>query len=390
MADLAVGLAKSVVEGTLSKAQAAIEQEGKLRRSAQRDLVFITGEFQMMQSFLKVANSERVENPVVMTWVRQIRDLAYDVEDCIEFVVHLDGNRGWWWRMVPSWTSWCGAAVAMPLDEAVDEIEQLKARVEEVSTRNTRYSLISDTGSKPASVEEQQPGASARAAAALSMLMGAGRRQQGDLTQLLTMKIEHDDGGDRIPRVISMWGTSADLGATSIIWKAYNDPQICRSFTRRAWVKLTHPFNPHDFIGCLKDQFHANAIQELEGKENIGLDALRRRVTADVTQDDHLKEVEKQLDEERYLVVLEGLSTLTDWDAIRKFFPARKSRSCIIVSTQQSEVASLSVGHPHQILDLNQYSADHSVYAFYKEVSTYVRTSSYNYIHFFFKNRQQR
>ena len=63
MAELAVGLAKSVVEGTLSKAQATIAEEAKLRDSAQCDLVFITGEFQMMQSFLKVANTERVENP---------------------------------------------------------------------------------------------------------------------------------------------------------------------------------------------------------------------------------------------------------------------------------------------------------------------------------------
>ena len=138
MADLAVGLAKSVVEGTLSKAQAAIEHEAKLRQSAQRDLVFITGEFQMMQSFLNVADAERVVNQVVMTWVRQIRELAYDVEDCIEFVVHLDKKARWWLRLIPS----CMASVPPQLDEAVDEIEQLKARVEDVSKRNTRYNLI--------------------------------------------------------------------------------------------------------------------------------------------------------------------------------------------------------------------------------------------------------
>ncbi|KAM0838708.1 hypothetical protein ACQ4PT_060795 [Festuca glaucescens] len=100
MADLTVGLAKSVVEGTLSKAHAAIQEEAKLRQSAQRDLVFITGEFEMMRSFLNVANAERVENPVVRTWVRQIRELAYDVEDCIELVVHLDKDKTSFWFRV--------------------------------------------------------------------------------------------------------------------------------------------------------------------------------------------------------------------------------------------------------------------------------------------------
>ncbi|EMS48342.1 hypothetical protein TRIUR3_05845 [Triticum urartu] len=69
--------------------------------SVQRDMVFITGEFQMMQafikaervenpwmqSFLKVDNGECMENPVVISLVRQIRELAYDMEDSIKFVV---------------------------------------------------------------------------------------------------------------------------------------------------------------------------------------------------------------------------------------------------------------------------------------------------------------
>lgn len=89
IADHAVSLAKSV-EGAVTKALAAIEEEATLRKSTQNDLAFITGEFQMMQSFLNVADEERARNNVVRTWVRQVRDLAYNVEDCIEYVIHLD------------------------------------------------------------------------------------------------------------------------------------------------------------------------------------------------------------------------------------------------------------------------------------------------------------
>lgn len=57
MADLVLGVTKSLVDGTLSKAQSAIEEEAKLRVSAQRDLVFITGEFHMMQSLVSPARN---------------------------------------------------------------------------------------------------------------------------------------------------------------------------------------------------------------------------------------------------------------------------------------------------------------------------------------------
>ncbi|KAF8686784.1 hypothetical protein HU200_043426 [Digitaria exilis] len=105
MADFALGLTKTALEGTLSRVKSAIEDETNLKVTVQHDLVFITGEFQMMQSFLMVATKERTNNQVVKTWVRQLRDLAFDVEDCVEFVVHLDNSStswSWMWRLVPS------------------------------------------------------------------------------------------------------------------------------------------------------------------------------------------------------------------------------------------------------------------------------------------------
>jgi hypothetical protein len=65
MADFALGLTKTAVEGTLSRVQLAIDEENKLRVKAKQDLRYITGEFQMMQSFLKVANKEGANNEVV-------------------------------------------------------------------------------------------------------------------------------------------------------------------------------------------------------------------------------------------------------------------------------------------------------------------------------------
>jgi hypothetical protein len=76
MADLAIGLSEKVVDGLVKKVEAAIKEEQELWQTVERDSLFIKDEFQMMKSFLKTADSDRVRNNVVRTWVRQVRDLS--------------------------------------------------------------------------------------------------------------------------------------------------------------------------------------------------------------------------------------------------------------------------------------------------------------------------
>lgn len=361
MADLVVGLAKSVVEGALTKALSVIEEEANLRQSAQHDLVFIAGEFEMIHSFLNVANEERVKNNVVRTWVRQVRDLAYDVEDCIEFVVHLDNKPNWWRRLVLP----CMAmVVALPLDEAVTELQQLKTRVVDVSKRNSRYSLISDSGSKPVMQQQLIP-SSAIGVTALDMLNEArdtAMKEQGlgDLTQLIGKK-DNDLG------VISVWGTNSDAGMASIIRKAYQDPEICQNFICRGWVKLVHPLNPHEFLRSLVVQFYTNSC--MRAGSSVDVAELKRIEELSTTKGGLLEEFMKQVNEKRYLIVLENIFTMGEWDDIRTYLPDKKNGSLIIVSTQQCEIASLCIGHSYHVLELKQYSVEHSVCVFFKEVS---------------------
>ncbi|KAF8731108.1 hypothetical protein HU200_016544 [Digitaria exilis] len=371
MADLAIGLAKTVVEGALTRAQSAIEEETRLRLSTQQDLVFITGEFEMMHSFLEAANTERVRNNVVKTWVRQVRDLAYDVEDCIEFVVHLDDSDGptkWLFRMLPP----CLLAKPLPLDVAVAEIAQLKARVEDVSCRNSRYNLISDSGSKPVVVQQQKTD-DPDAAVTVTMTASAGdtmseardtaaKKQPGlgDLTQLIT-KVGSELG------VISVWARSDDLGTSmSVIRKAYEDEEIRKNFWCRGWVKLEYPFNPRKFQQSVLAQFYTNTC--LKQGKSVDVVELERREATVLKAGGFAEEFKAQVNNKRYLLVLENVCTMGDWDAIRACLPESVNSNRIIVSTEQREVARLCIGHSYQVLELKQYSADHPVCVFFKQV----------------------
>lgn len=62
MTDLVLGLAKSAVEGTLTAAKSAIEEEEKHKKDMQRDLMLISDEFEMMHSFLNDAKDRATDD----------------------------------------------------------------------------------------------------------------------------------------------------------------------------------------------------------------------------------------------------------------------------------------------------------------------------------------
>ncbi|KAL6654734.1 hypothetical protein ACP70R_008199 [Stipagrostis hirtigluma subsp. patula] len=336
MADLAVGISKTVVEALVNKVKNAMKEEAELWQIIHRDVVFMKDEFEMMQSFLNTADGERVKNNVVRTWVRQVRDLSYDVEDCVESVLHLDTKRSLGTLALRLLAS-CRPGAVLPLDEAVAEIKLLKARVEEVSQRNMRYNLISDSGSKPL-MQQHLPSGSSVSATAVDILIEArdtARKHRGlvDLTMLITER-------NNDLRVISVWGTGGDVGTTSIIKQAYDKPEICQNFRCRAWLRLTHPFNPYEFIRSLLAQFHGA---------------------------DLVKEFVRQINKLTYLVVLEDLCSMAEWHNIRTYLSDSSSGSRILVSTQHLEIASLCTRQPYQVSELKKLSDSHSICVFFQE-----------------------
>lgn len=304
-----------------------------------------------MQSFLDVAREEVItQNNLVSTWVRHVRELAYDLEDCVEFVVHLDDKPIFWRRLLPS----CMVGL-LPLDQAVTEIEDLKGRAEELSKCYLRYSNIADSAGTKLVMMQQQASNRAEAITTSNMLAkarNAGMRQHGlgDLTRLIAKK-----GNDL--RVMSVWGTSGDHGITTIIREAYNDQEICENFVCRAWVKLMHPSNPHEFVRCFMAQVYTVDAGNKHGSR-VGVHVLTKMKA---NHEDLLEEFVHELNTKTYLIVLDNLTDMADWDAVRTFLPDMKNGSWIIVSTQQVEIASLCVGHSYRILELKQFTTEHSV-----------------------------
>ncbi|KAF8673318.1 hypothetical protein HU200_048875 [Digitaria exilis] len=163
-------------------------------------------------------------------------------------------------------------------------------------------------------------------------------------------------------QVISVLGTGSDLDMVAIE-KAYHDSETCKSFEHRAWVKLVHPFNPIEFIRSVLAQFYKNMKKQFcQPEETLDfLDVLM------ATDNELIVDFKCQM-KLKYLVVLEDVSTLVCWEAVRSYLPDKKNGSCIVVHTRQFEIASSCVGNGCQVSELEKsLSADTSAYVLYKE-----------------------
>ncbi|XBJ13730.1 hypothetical protein VPH35_005858 [Triticum aestivum] len=334
----ALSVGKSVLNGAIRYATSALAEEVALQLGVRRDQVFITNELEMMQAFLESAHDEGDGNRVVKVWVKQVRDVAYDVEDTLqEFAVRLEKQS--WWRIRRNL-----------LDRrcVAKQMKELRANVEDVSQRNMRYNLIKGSGSKAAMALEQSS-ISSTALFGIDEARHAVKQEisKVDLFQLI-------NGKENDLRVIAVWGTSADLGQTSIIRTMYEDPDIKSKFSCRAWVRVIHPFNPKDFVQSLVQQFHAA----------VGVDALLKM---EKTLQELAEEFNGHVNSKRYLIVLNDLSTVEEWDLIKRCFPDKTMGSRIIVSTGQVEVARLCAGRESIVSVLRCMSADQSIYAFHKK-----------------------
>ncbi|XP_047072188.1 disease resistance protein Pik-2-like, partial [Lolium rigidum] len=332
---LSVG--KSVLHGALGYAKSALAEEVALQLGVRRDQAFITDELEMMQGFLMTAHDEQDDNKVVRIWVKQVRDVAYNVEDCLQdFAVRLDKQS--WWR---------APLTLLDRRRVAMEMKELRAKVEDVSHRNVRYNLIKNPGSRSATPTSQ----SSIAGTTMLGIEEAMKHKTSkvDLVQLINKK-------DTDLRVIALLGKGADLGQTSIIWTAYENEEVKKNFTCRAWVRVMHPFNPEDFIQSLVEQFHTS----------VGVDIMLETKKKGQELAD---EFNGYVNGKKFLIVLNDLSRIEEWNRVKRCFPSNNKGSLIIVSTRQGEVASLCAGQESTVSELKKCSFDQNLYAFYEKGS---------------------
>nr|CAB3462208.1 unnamed protein product [Digitaria exilis] len=348
----ALSLGKAVLDGALGYAKSTVAEEVALQLGVQRDHAFIKEELEMMQAFLRVAHEERDDHKVLMTWVKQVRDVAYDAEDCLQDCsVHL--KKPSWWRL-PS--------TLRERHRIAKKMKELRARVEDVSQRNLRYQLVKSTaGSKPADGAELSGFAGATTMSGIEEAQRQQNNSKADLIRLINTT-------DEELRVIGVWGTSDNLGEKSVVKRAYDGLKRDRKFQCHAWISMVRPLNTTEILEDIVMQFVEHSLKEETRTQTSTSEAGDLRRLWMINEGDMADEFRKFLNENSYLIVVNDISTMDEWDKIRTCFPTNKKGSRLLVCTEYVKVASLCVEPSTLLPEHKQLCPDKTLYAFYDKL----------------------
>ncbi|VAH99298.1 unnamed protein product [Triticum turgidum subsp. durum] len=313
MAETVLSMARSMLDAAISKAASAAADEMSLLMGVRKNIWFIKDELETMQAFLVAAERMEKKDMLLKVWANQIRDLSYNIEDCLaEFMVHVASQ-----------------SLSRKLMKLKDrhriamQIRDLKSRVEEVSSRNTRYNLIEKKQITRAIDERDSCLEDIRNQSANNIdeaeLVGFSNPKQ-ELIRLVD--VNANNGPARVVCVVGMGG----LGKTTIARKVY---ESMKNFSCYAWITVSQSFARMDLLKLM--------IKELFGDE-----ALKRQLDGKVVREEYLASyLRKELLEKRYFVVLDDLWNIDDWKWIKTIaFPTNNNKgSRIVVTTRDVGLA---------------------------------------------------
>uniref|UniRef100_A0A0D3HT60 NB-ARC domain-containing protein n=1 Tax=Oryza barthii TaxID=65489 RepID=A0A0D3HT60_9ORYZ len=311
----------------LPKLSALIEEESKLLKGVKDGINFLKDELSSMNTLLvKLANNEERLDEQVKDWRNKVRELSYDVEDCIDLFMHKLESDGYDKAdLVKKTTSkikklWSRHKIGKL-------INKLKARVQEESDRRWRYKF--DESAVNLGKVQIDPRLPALFVEAERLVGIDGPREK------IVEWLKKDDSEPQL-KVVSIVGFGG-LDKTTLANQVHHK---------------------------IKGQFDCSTFVPVSRNPNIAkilTDMLKELGSSVDTSDDERQLIYKLrafLHDKRYLIIVDDIWSTKAWEFVKSALPENNSCSRIITTTRDTNVATSCcytvAGHVHNIQPLSE------------------------------------
>ncbi|CAM0877329.1 unnamed protein product [Alopecurus aequalis] len=372
--DLAVGASEATIKSLLSKLGSLLAEQYALARGVRSDIQFINDELASMQAFLSnLSNSTDDHDDQTKDWMKQVRDVSYDIEDCVDDFAHGlrpdPQSKDWSSRvrgfLYEVWTFRRRSRIAA-------QIADLKERAQHVGERRGRYGVRDPESGKMKSSLDRYTAADHQEATLRLIGIKEPVGMQKDMQKLQDWIIS---SANQKLAVLSIYGFGG-VGKTTAAMALYRSCGV--QFKRRAMVTVSHNTDPDVVLRDIlrqvkmqvKDQHDQKSTLSTSEKKNQAALAPLRMLSrlsqirqccrsqdedGDAIHKEHqaiTKDLRKHLEAHRYLLLIDDVWSASMWQTILNCLPNNDESSRIIVTTRFEAVAKTSFmehGYFHQM-----------------------------------------
>ncbi|KAL5199840.1 hypothetical protein ABZP36_021043 [Zizania latifolia] len=351
MAATVVSMALSLLGSAINKASSAATEEMSLLMNVRTEIWYIKDELKTMQAFLNACELMKKRDVLLKVWAGQVRDLAYDIEDCLdEFRVHLEQQSQL--QQLKKLKHRHRIAIT---------IRDLKSRAEDVGNRNRRYKLVHIM--PDISTDKMDYTEDIRNLSVSNIDEGALLGLDGPKDKVLDLLDIDNIGPAKVVSVVGMGG----LGKTTLAKKVSESNVILNRFTRHAWITVSQSFDRKELLvdmilklmGHVSSDKYSKDLQRKQSSKELGSKQIeeiehprmltkeqqvqmKRAELQNKQVDGLLSDLTQGLKEVRYFVVLDDLWKKDHWDWINRMaFPENNKGSQIIVTTRDAGLAEM-------------------------------------------------
>ncbi|KAM7462487.1 hypothetical protein LguiA_030608 [Lonicera macranthoides] len=269
-----------------------------------------------MQCFLKDADARRYKDHRVRTWVREIKEIAYDAGDVLEsYLLKVESRkRGGILNVLKRYA--CIVNEGVIHHTVGSEIQAIETRISKLTTRLQTYGIRS--------LSEDQEGSALANQRESQLRLSYPHVVQDDFVGLqedLELLVAHTVN-DEYPRVVSIWGMGG-LGKTTLARKVYNHEKVRRHFDVSAWICISQKWHTRDLFQQILTKLIPGERDEIVKLRNNEL----------------IEKLFRVQEEKKCLIVLDDIWYEDTWDSLKDAFPNRSTKGKLLLTSRNKEVA---------------------------------------------------
>ncbi|VAH55515.1 unnamed protein product [Triticum turgidum subsp. durum] len=360
--ELVVGASNATMRSLLGKLGGLLAQEYALVRGVRRDVQYINDELTSMQAFLRDLSTALEDHDNRMKdWMKQIRDMGYDIEDCIDDFAHrIPRDPSSDVKCLFIRTRFYELRMWWPRRDIASKIADLKVRAQQIGERRRRYGVHNPRNRKNGSGVTAGTYEVAEHQLTERQLIGMKKPvgMTDDMKKLEDWLAKSDKSSYEERAVLSIVGFGG-VGKTTIAMALYQN--VRDKFDYRASVTVSQNYDEDAVLLMILKQVKPQESDQ-EKQHSTGSSAVKQIKTEAINHGKLVKELQDHLAKKRYLLLIDDIWSAQTWESIRNCLPHdNKEGSRVIVTTRFqavgatcSQIDGIDLLHPVDFLDDEQ------------------------------------